>query len=196
MVNNHNIMVKKEIHSILELLIQNRETQFTIREISLQRKINYKSAYEAIQKLEEEGSITVLKKGQSRLCQFSQKLTPNVYQAEQNRLQNILKNKDLKIMYAQMQKVSTQCIVLLFGSHVKGTQTKHSDYDFLLIGTETQKVEKVLSWIPKEIHITSISYEDFVQMLQSKEFTVVSEALKNNIIFLGIEDYYRFVENA
>ena len=33
-------------------------------------------------------------------------------------------------------------------------------------------------------------------MIQSKEFTVGSEAMKNNIILIGIEDYYRLLKNA
>jgi len=33
-------------------------------------------------------------------------------------------------------------------------------------------------------------------MAKSKEFTVVSEAIKNNIIFIGIEEYYRLLSNA
>lgn len=189
-------MVKKELYAILEFLIQNRESQFTIRELSLERKINYKSAYEVIQKLNEEGCIRVIKKGQTCLCQFNQHLTPSVYHAEHSRLHNALKNKDLKILYDALRKVSSQCIVLLFGSYVKGTQTKHSDYDFLIISTEGKKVEDAISWIPKNIHTTCITYDEFLQMLKSTEFSVVNEAVKNNIILLGIEDYYRFIENA
>ncbi len=33
-------------------------------------------------------------------------------------------------------------------------------------------------------------------MLKTKEQTVVSEALKNNIILFGIEDYYKLIQNA
>lgn len=33
-------------------------------------------------------------------------------------------------------------------------------------------------------------------MAKSRELTVVSEAMKKNIILIGIEDYYRVLENA
>jgi hypothetical protein len=33
-------------------------------------------------------------------------------------------------------------------------------------------------------------------MSKSREFTVVSEALRNNIILIGIEEYYRLLSNA
>ncbi len=188
-------MVKNELIAILELLIQNRTAQYTIRELSQERNINYKSAYEVIQKLREEGCVSVQKIGQTCLCQFSQKFTNTVYLAEKARLEKILKDKDLKLVYTELSKVKTQFIALLFGSYARGTQTKHSDFDFLLISHDTAKVNDAISWIPKDIHITHISYVEFVQMLQSKEFSVVSEAVKNNIVFFGIEDYYRFLQN-
>src|SRR5690606_33860169 len=141
-------------------------------------------------------SVIIRKKGQTCLCQFSQSFTNNVYWAEKMRLQYLLKNKDLKVVYNELEKVQTQCIILLFGSYAKETQTIHSDYDFLIISNQTQIVEKSNSWIPKKIHITSINYEVFVSMLRSKEFSIVSEAVKNNVIFYGIEDYYRFLKNA
>jgi hypothetical protein len=33
-------------------------------------------------------------------------------------------------------------------------------------------------------------------MERSKDFSVVSEAIKRNIILVGIEDYYRLMENV
>ena len=33
-------------------------------------------------------------------------------------------------------------------------------------------------------------------MAKSREFTVVSEAIKRNILLVGIEDYYRLMENV
>ena len=48
----------------------------------------------------------------------------------------------------------------------------------------------------KKIHLTAVTYKDFIYMAKSKEFTVVSEAIKNNIILVGIEEYYRLLKNA
>ncbi|MBM4241617.1 MAG: nucleotidyltransferase, partial [Euryarchaeota archaeon] len=47
-----------------------------------------------------------------------------------------------------------------------------------------------------EIHLTFFTYEEFLSMAQSREFSVVLEAIKNNIILVGIEDYYRLMENV
>jgi len=47
-----------------------------------------------------------------------------------------------------------------------------------------------------DIHLTILNFEEFMDTAMSKEFTVVSEAMKNNIILVGIEDYYRVLNNV
>lgn len=193
MVKNHNIMVKNELIQILKHLISNNEESFTIRELSIIRKINYKSAYEVVKKLQKDGCINIVNKGNSSLCQFNKKFTKLVYLAEKERVQDILNDSNIKIIYNELQKVKTQSIVLLFGSYVKKNNSKTSDIDLLIISDNAKVIEEKISWIPKKIDITSINYNEFDNMLKSKEFTVVSEAVKNNIILQSIEDYYRFI---
>ncbi|MFT7615790.1 MAG: putative nucleotidyltransferase [Candidatus Woesearchaeota archaeon] len=193
---DHNTMVRLELIQILKHLITHSEKEFTIRELSIVRDINYKSAYEAIEKLHKEEIISVIKKGNTKLCKFTKKFTNSVYISENERLEDALTNSNLKVIHKEIQKVKSQAIILLFGSYAKGTQTKKSDIDLLIISDNTKSFEKAISWIPKKLHITSITYTDFDLMLKSKEFTVVSEAIKSNIIICGVEDYYRFIENA
>jgi hypothetical protein len=50
--------------------------------------------------------------------------------------------------------------------------------------------------MPGKIHHTAVGYEDFIRMARSREFTAVSEALKANVILIGIEEYYRMMKNA
>ena len=50
--------------------------------------------------------------------------------------------------------------------------------------------------MPEKIHLTNVNYGNFINMAKSKEFTVVSEAIKNNIILNGIEEYYRLLKNV
>lgn len=196
MVLNHNTMVKSEMINIMKLLMKKRESELTIREISLIRNINYKSAYEAIGKLEKQGSIIVQKKGNSRVCKAAYRLTKTIYAAEKEKLEEIIRKKDMKVIYDELYKLNMQFIAILFGSHAKGQETRNSDIDVLIISDRAEKIEKKISWIPKKIHITSITYNDFIEMLQTRRFNVVSEAIKDNVIFIGLEDYYRFLENA
>ena len=53
---------------ILIHLLNNKEIQFTINQISKDLKINYRIAYQETKKLEEENLIKIQKAGNSNLC--------------------------------------------------------------------------------------------------------------------------------
>ncbi|MFH0752305.1 MAG: nucleotidyltransferase domain-containing protein [archaeon] len=184
--------------NILRLLIENQEKRYSIRKLSQLRSINYKSAYNAVMQLEKEDIITLERLGNNTNCSFNQKFNPTVYFAEHARKTELIKNKDLKIVYQTLTKLEFQLIALLFGSHAKKSAKNHSDIDLLIITEEKheEKIQTALSLIPLDIHPTIMGYEDFISMAKSKEFTAVSEAMKNNIILVGIEEYYRLLENA
>jgi len=181
--------------NILRLLIEHQEP-ISIRQIALKRNINYKSAYNAVQKLNNESIITINPLGNTSLCTFNHNFNESVFIVEHARLQGLLKNKNFKVIHNDLKSINSQFIILLFGSYAKNTQTKHSDIDFLVIANEQKEIQNGLNRIPLNIHVTAITYADFQTMLKSKEFTVVSEAIKKNIILVGIEDYYRMINNA
>ena len=188
----------KEITEILKLLIDNKEETFSIRKISKIRKINYKSAYLSLKSLEEKDLVILKKIGNTISCTFSDKFNDLVFKAEYQRRGEMLKNKNFLVFYNQLKKINKQFILLLIGSQIKKKANKHSDIDLLLISTE--EIAKIIhsetKLLPLDFHLTTISYEEFVGMLKSKEFTIVSEAIKKNIILYGIEDYYRIIENV
>ncbi|MCX6748785.1 MAG: nucleotidyltransferase domain-containing protein [Candidatus Pacearchaeota archaeon] len=183
---------------ILKLLINNREESFSIRRISLLRKINYKSAYLSLKTLEKEGIVDLERIGNILVCKFNDKFNDLVFKAEYQRKKDLFKKKDFLVLSNRLEKINKQFILLLFGSYAKGTQTKYSDIDLLLISDkDTSKiVENELELIPLKTHLTTITYKGFVEMLKSKEPTVVTETIKNNLILFGIEDYYRIIQNA
>ena len=89
-------------------------------------------------------------------------------------------------------------MVIVFGSTAKETFRKNSDIDILLISNKEDEkiIEEKFDVLPLKIHLTHVSYESFIDMIKSKEQTVVSEAIKKNVILFGIEDYYRLIQNA
>ncbi len=184
-----------ELKQILRLLIENKEEKISIRQISIKRKINYKTAYQAIDKLQKMNLISVENFGNVKVCRFNNSYSALVYEVEDERRKDILINKNLKIIQEDLLKVGRPFIALLFGSIIKGGFNKNSDIDILLISERFPDFEEKVSLIPLNIHLTTITYEDFKIMLQSKKFSVVSEALKKNVILYGIEDYYRWIEN-
>ncbi len=75
---------------------------------------------------------------------------------------------------------------------------KNSDIDLMIIGEKKREteVERVISLLPLDIHLIFFTYEEFLSMALSKEFSVVLEVIKRNVILIGIEDYYRLMENV
>jgi len=181
---------------ILTFLLNNKENKFTIKKISEAVKINYRIAYEQIIELEKDHLIKITKVGNSKLCELTYYFSEMVFTAEYERRKTLLKNKDFLVLHNHLKELRFPYIVLLFGSWAKGNENKHSDVDILTIGGDEKAIKTALSLLPDKIHLTSISYLDFLHMARSKEFTVVSEAIKNNIILIGIEEYYRMLENA
>ena len=113
---------------------------------------------------------------------------------EYSRRKELFKNKDFLVIHNRLAELKFPFIALLFGSHAKETADKHSDIDILTIGGDEKEIQSTISLLPDRIHLTTISYENFTQMAKSKEFTVVSEVIKNNIILIGIEEYYRLLK--
>ena len=185
-----------EAHNILRILIENPEERYSIRKLSKLRKINYKSAYQAVMKLEKEGIVNFERVGNTINCSFSKRLNPSVFAVEYERRKEILKDSNLSVMYNNFKAIPFQFVLLLFGSHAKKTAIKHSDIDLLAITEHQKEVERAASILPLDIHLTALSNKDFTSMVKSRELTVVSEAMKKNIILIGIDDYYRVLENA
>jgi predicted nucleotidyltransferase len=182
---------------VLKFLLGNKGAGFTIKKISEGAKINYRIAYEKAISLEKDGLIKIEKQGNSKICNLAYKFDWKIFEAEYLRRQELFKNKDFLIIHNHLSKLEFPFVALLFGSYAKGTQTKHSDMDILAIGGEEKEIESNLTLLfSDKIHLTWMTHKDFLLMAKSREFTVVSEAMKNNVILIGIEEYYRLLENA
>lgn len=181
---------------ILKLFVDNKESSFTIKKAAETLNINYRTAYEGVMRLEKEGLVRIAKAGNSKLCEFNYTFNSKVFEVEEIRKKELFKNKDFLIIHNRLAELRFPFIALLFGSWAKGRAIKHSDIDILSIGGNEKEIRTTLSLLPDKIHLTSITYENFIHMAKSKEFTVVSEAIKNNIILIGIEEYYRLLKNV
>lgn len=188
-------MVNEKIE-ILKILINNKEEKLSIRKISKIREINYKSAYNALKFLEKEKVVRLEKIGNLVLCSFNNQFNNLVFEAEYLKREKLFKNKDFLVIHNRLSELNFSFISLIFGSYAKEASTKHSDIDILTIGGDEKEIKRVISILPDKIHLTSVSYKDFIAMAKSRDFNVVNEAIKNNIILIGIEEYYRLLKNA
>lgn len=186
---------KKEI---IVKLVEKGEEKPTINQLSQETGIRYKNVYDIIKKLEEEFLIKTEKIGNSLQCSLIKKMHPLLFDAEFHRRKILTKNSDFKVIQNRLNSLNFSFIILLFGSHAKKTSVKGSDIDIMVIGEKNRErdFENIFSIIPLNIHHNFFTYEEFITMAQSYEFSVVKEAIKNNVILIGIEDYYRLMENV
>lgn len=186
---------KKEV---IIKLIEMGEEKPTINQLSQETGIRYKNVYDIIKKLEEESLIKTEKIGNSLQCSLIKRIHPLLFDAEFHRRKILTQKSDFKVIQNRLNSLNFSFIVLLFGSHAKKTSTKGSDIDIMVIGESNREreFENLFSIIPLNIHYTFFTYEEFISMAQSYEFSVVKEAIKNNIILVGIEDYCRLIENV
>lgn len=180
---------------ILQYLLDNKEEQFTINQISKNLNLNYRIAHTQIKLLETENLIKLQKAGKSLLCSLTNKFNEKIYLAENERRNKLLENKDFAQIINKYKNAKQTYILLLFGSYVKNKQTKHSDIDLMAITEQPREIEEITKLIPKNIHLTTTTYQEFLNMKNSNEKTVGKELIKNNIILIGIEEYYGLINN-
>ena len=194
-------MIRNEIKIII-YLFRNKEREINIRQIAQGLKIDYKNVYSLIILLQKKGILTLQRFGKSWKILLNNTPHPLIYGAEYQRKQEILKNKDLLVMldYFHRHMKTSFYVLLLFGSYAKGTNTKNSDIDLLFIVPNEleekyeQNIQHIASLLPLKLHLNIFKEKDFLAMKNSKELTVGSEAIKNNILLHGIEEYYELLQ--
>jgi predicted nucleotidyltransferase len=179
-------------------LLENEGRNISISGLSNYAKMDYKNVYNIVKQLEKEGIITLEKFGNAFNCILNKKVHPIIFEAEYERRKKLFKNSDLQILYKKINSLNFSFIALIFGSYAKGTSSQNSDIDLMVIGEKNREKEvgRVISLLPLDIHFIFFTYDEFLSMSMSKEFSVVSEVIKRNIILIGIENYYRLMENV
>ncbi len=185
---------------IIKHFIKNNKSK-TIREISQQIKADYRIIHTAVRRLIGKNILNIQTVGKSSLCSLNEKYFGiSLYEAENERREEILKNKNINQLYKEiLSKIKTGFFILLvFGSYAKRKQTKTSDIDLLFISNENHfesKISDILSVLPLNTHVLVFTEKEFIRMKDSKKSNVVQEAIESNIILHGVEAYYR-LKNA
>jgi len=192
-----NILIKTDV-DIAVALIEKHGEPVSINRLSAELNIDYKSAYTIIKRFENENLVSLVKLGNAYNCILNKKVHPTIFEAEYTRRRKFLKKESLNVLYKKLNNLYFPFIALIFGSYAKGKKSKTSDIDLMVISEQNRDkdIQKTISLLPLNIHLISLSFEDFNSMAKTKEFNVVAEALSTNIILIGIEDYYRMLENV
>ncbi len=117
---------------IIKYLIENNKG-ISIRQLSQELSVDYKTTHSNIRKLKESGIISLERFGNADRVSLIKRIHPSIFEAEYMRAQKILENKNILIVLNQFKKdiKEKQYIVLLFGSYAAGKQTKQSDIDLI-----------------------------------------------------------------
>ncbi len=189
-------MKSKEVE-IIKFLLENKDENLTINQIATILKKDYKNVHTIIKRLEAASFITLESFGNSYKVTLNTIMHPLLFEAEYGRRGELLKNKDISIMFDYFKKLKTKFYVLLvFGSYAKKRNNKSSDIDlmFIIPNSSESILEKEIygigRTIPLLLHITIFTETDFKAMIQSKAVTVGQEAMKHNVILYGIEAFY------
>ncbi len=194
-------MISREV-DVIKYLLRNKGNDINISQIAKGLKMDYKNTHNIVKRLAKKGLVNLKIFGRSLKVTLIDKNDPRIIEAEYSRREDILKDNNLRVIhdnYCRNMK-SKFYTMLLFGSHAKGTSTKRSDIDLLFIvpdrlaETYETNIQSIASMLPFELHLNIFTEKDFLAMRNSREFTVGSEAIKNNILLHGIEAYYELIE--
>ena len=192
-------MRSKEVE-VITLLTEKRDTELSINGIAKLLRKDYKSAHNIVTRLSRMGLLELRPFGRSHRVLLRNTTHPLIFEAEYHRRRELLKNKDIAVMHDAFRGLRSGFYVLLVsGSYAKRTQTKHSDIDLLFIvpdaaeGSLEREIQGIAGTLPLTVHIHVFRETDFKAMRDSKESTVGSEAIKNNVILRGIESYYELI---
>ena len=194
--------MKRKDEAIIRYILENKSEELNILKVSKAIKMDYKNVYLIIKRLEKELLVRLETFGQSSRIKLISQIHPLIFEAEYNRKNEILKNKNLAVMLQELKKAikSKYYILFLFGSYAKKTQTKNSDIDLMFIvpdGKEEiveKEVHRAADLLPLPLHCLVFSEKQFLSMINAKEPNVGQEALKNNIILSGVETYYELIQ--
>jgi len=195
------INMKSKDSTVIKFLIENKDKEFNILNIAEAMDMDYKNVYSIVKRLEKGSLVRIETFGQSSRVKLNTLIHPLIFEAEFERRKEILKDKNIAVMLSNFKRAikSRLYIMLLFGSYAKKIQTKNSDIDLMVIcpdGLEDgfeKGVNRVANSMPLPLHALVFSESQFVEMMNAKDSNVGKEALKNNVILYGIEQYYGMI---
>ena len=187
---------------IVDLLARNTERKFSINEIAKSLKEYYSFVHRTINRLIKDSVITKEKAGKSYLCSInlgSEKTAALIQLSEiEKKNEFYSSNKELRVILEDFVKSAESAVnpisIVLFGSHAKGTATKESDVDILLISKTRSGIDKVTKEVyakyGREINVVLTTSGDFKKQ---KDKTLIKEIIKYHYVLYGTEKFVNLV---
>lgn len=184
---------------IIDLLSKNLERSFTINEIAKLLNESYSFVNRVVNKLIKDKVISKKKVGHSLLCtlNMSDKAKALLHLNEVTRKEEFYaKNKEIALILedflAQLkEKIKDNLLFgVIFGSYAKGTATKESDMDVLIVCKKkfdiTNIIKEVHAKYGKEIAPVLVT---FAELERQKEKPLIKEIVKYHYVLHGFEQF-------
>lgn len=196
-------MATKTQVQILKLLLGTPEERLSIRKIARLLGKSYALTYNNIQKLLKKGIVETEAVPPAQVVRLSENASSSVLvDIERLRTEDFLeKHSGIGLYLHDVLAAAPHpfFIMLVFGSYAKGTETKGSDVDILVIvpiKDDISVLEKVARQYTKtKKSIVVVDTLDFLEMIENpKGLNVGNEARKHHIILHGAEAYYQLLK--
>lgn len=187
---------------IIDLLARNTERKFTINEIAKSLQNYYSFVHRTVNRLAKDSVIIKEKAGKSYLCSINlgAEKTFALMQLSELEKKNEFysSNKELKVILEDfvrsVESTANPISIVLFGSYAKGTATKESDIDILLISKPKSSIDKITKEVyakyGKEINAVLVTSDDFKKQ---KDKDLIKEIIKEHYVLYGVEKFVNLV---
>ena len=140
-----------------------------------------------VNELSLKGVVDFREEGKNKICFL--KRTPEaeafIFMAEHYRRFLFLKNDHLRRLVKQILSITSEELVIIFGSQVRGDATAESDVD-IYVETEDSNLRNRLQNLFKSLSV-KIGHFD-------KESPLGKEIIKNHVILRGVERFYQLIK--
>lgn len=187
---------------ILEILIPRPFEAYSIRRLSKIIKIDYSLVHKSIMSLIRKDMIKTKEIGRSTSCQLNLSADPDLLAiSSMLHYKRFMNKKEFSYVFDEIKHTLSDSIyiMLLFGSHAKGTAKKDSDIDLLFVVQNEndikkikRKINNIISETNYKIEFEVITTNWLIKMFEEKN-TVGREVLKGSIIIHGADQYYTMV---
>jgi predicted nucleotidyltransferase len=187
---------------IVDLLARNTERKLTINEIAKSLEEYYSFVHRTVDKLTKDDVVIKERAGKSYLCSINLEAEKTVALIQLSEIEKknefYSSNKELRLLLEDFAKSAKSAIIpisiVLFGSSAKGTATKESDIDILLITRSKVGIDKITKEIyakfGKEVSVIAITPEDFKRQ---RDNALIKEIVKDHYVLYGAEKFVNLV---
>jgi predicted nucleotidyltransferase len=188
---------------VLKLLASDLTREITILKVAQLTGKTTRLTYAAAKKLAKEKTIIIEKKANLRLCKLNlEKIQINAFIESLRWNDFTKKHPDVGLIISTIiSKINMPYFTIaIYGSYAKGTATRKSDIDLLVIipdrkfGNEIEAaVEYARALTNLSLHNVEVTYAEFVSMLRENKITVARETLEARYIAYGAESFYSMI---